>query len=71
LEVVRVPGEVDLEMCGRHDEAIRRLDGWQTRQNGALLRLETKLDNLKFWLITLLTTVVVQLALTLFKGVTQ
>lgn len=58
-------------MCGEHEQAIRNLEGWQRSQNGALLRLEAKLDNLKIWLITLLTTVVVQLALTLLKGVTQ
>ena len=28
--------EVDLTMCGRHEEAIKRLDGWQSTQNGSI-----------------------------------
>jgi hypothetical protein len=26
----------DSVMCGRHDEAIKRLDGWQAAQNGSI-----------------------------------
>ena len=29
----------DPQMCGRHEEAIRRLDGWQTAQNGSIREL--------------------------------
>lgn len=30
----------DPQMCGRHDEAIRRLDGWQAAQNGSILAIQ-------------------------------
>jgi len=33
--------EVDLTMCGRHEEAIKRLDGWQAAQNGSIRDLRT------------------------------
>ena len=29
-------GKIDLTMCGRHDEAITRLDGGQATQNGTI-----------------------------------
>ena len=30
---------VDPQMCGRHEEAIKRLDGWQASQNGNIREL--------------------------------
>lgn len=58
-------GLIDSKMCGRHAEAIRRLDDWQRAQNGALLRVETKVDGLKITLMTLLGGLVVNLLLML------
>ncbi len=63
-----MPGDCDLEMCGRHEEAIRRLDGWQKEQNGSILRVEAKVDAVeakidgqRTWLIALLGGLVVDL----------
>jgi len=58
---------VDRAMCGRHEEAIERLNGWQKTQNGALLRLEGKVDRLNLWLIGLLGSVIANLALTVLR----
>jgi hypothetical protein len=60
--------EVDLERCGRHEEAIKRLDGWQRQQNGSLQRVEAKVDSLKTWLISVLVAVVVDLGTRLLGG---
>lgn len=53
--------EADLEQCGRHEEAIKRLDGWQAKQNGSLQRLEAKLEGNNKLLIGALVTLVLDL----------
>gem|GEM_PF-6343707 len=35
-----------IEMVCRHDQSIINLEGWQKTQNGALLRLDKKVDKL-------------------------
>ena len=45
---------MDETLCPAHSgisEAVRRLDGWQKSQNGALLRIDQKVDRLLYWLM--------------------
>jgi len=42
---------------------VRNLNGWQKNQNGALLRVDAKVDGLKNWMLGLLGTSVLSLIL--------
>jgi len=45
---------MDETVCPVHSgvaEAIRRFDGWQKNQNGALIRIDQKVDRLLYWLM--------------------
>ena len=39
------------EVVARHDVRIENLEGWQKSQNGALLRIDQKVDKLLYWLM--------------------
>ena len=39
------------EVVARHDERIENLEGWQKKQNGALIRIDQKVDRLLYWLM--------------------
>jgi len=49
-----------------HD--VANLNGWQKTQNGALLRVDDKVDKLKLWIISVLAGVVVSIFVNLVKG---
>ena len=38
-------------VVARHDERIENLEGWQKKQNGALIRIDQKVDRLLYWLM--------------------
>jgi hypothetical protein len=38
-------------VVARHDEQIENLRGWQKTQNGALIRIDQKVDRLLYWLM--------------------
>lgn len=70
--------ELDLGQLGkdvaRHDEAIRNLTGWQKDQNGAIHRVEAKVDRLIWWImgtcaVQLLTLLVGLVVFLMTKGV--
>ncbi|OPY56038.1 MAG: hypothetical protein A4E55_02260 [Pelotomaculum sp. PtaU1.Bin035] len=42
---------------------VENLNGWQKNQNGALLRVDSKVDGLKNWMLGLLGTSVLSLIL--------
>jgi hypothetical protein len=49
-----------------HD--VANLNGWQKTQNGALLRVDDKVDKLKLWIIGVLASVVAGIFINLVKG---
>ena len=49
-----------------HD--VANLNGWQKTQNGALLRVDDKVDKLKLWIIGVLASVVASIFINLVKG---
>lgn len=48
-----------------HD--IANLCGWQKTQNGALLRVDQKVDNLQKWILGVLATTVASIFINLVK----
>jgi hypothetical protein len=40
-------------------ERVRNLEGWQKTQNGAIHRVESKIDRLQGWILTELAAVVI------------
>lgn len=45
---------MERELCAAHSgiaEAIENLEGWQKTQNGALIRIDQKVDRLLYWLM--------------------
>jgi hypothetical protein len=52
----------DMEvLLGKHDERLKKLEEWQSKQNGSLQRLETKVDGIYTWLIGLMGGMIVSL----------
>ena len=47
---------------------VENLNGWQKTQNGALLRVDEKVDKLKLWIIGLLATSLAGIFINLVKG---
>lgn len=47
---------------------VRNLNGWQKTQNGALLRVDAKVDQLKMWIMGVLATVIASIFINLAKG---
>ena len=43
---MRVSELSELERIAKLEEAVRNLSGWQATQNGALLRVDLKVDNI-------------------------
>jgi hypothetical protein len=56
-KVLMMPGCHEDRLCLRseelaqHREAIANLKAWEKKQNGALERLEDKVDQLKLWMM--------------------
>ncbi|MDQ7790209.1 MAG: hypothetical protein RDU41_09180 [Clostridia bacterium] len=40
---------------------VKNLTGWQTSQNGAIHRVEAKVDKLQFWIMTVVAGAVLNL----------
>jgi len=54
----------DMEvLLGKHDERLKKLEEWQSKQNGSLLRLEQKVEGIYSWLIGLMGGMIVSLIL--------
>ena len=47
----------------KHEERINKLEEWQSKQNGSLLRLEQKVEGIYSWLIGLMGGMIVSLIL--------
>ena len=47
---------------------VGNLNGWQKTQNGALLRVDEKVDKLKMWIMGVLATVIASIFINLVKG---
>ena len=52
-----------ISMISRHEESIENLEKWQKRQNGALQKLDEKVDKLYSQQMTILGGVVVSIIL--------
>ena len=50
-------------LLGKHDERLKKLEEWQSKQNGSLLRLEQKVEGIYSWLIGLMGGMIVSLIL--------
>jgi len=46
---------------------VCNLNGWQKTQNGALLRVDAKVDQLKMWIMGVLATVIASIFISLVK----
>jgi hypothetical protein len=56
--------KIETQIAGNvacHIEKISKLEQWQAKQNGSLLRLEQKIDGIYTWLIGLMGGVIVSL----------
>jgi hypothetical protein len=54
----------DLELIvERHSVQIQKIEEYQKKQNGAIEKLATQYENLRSWLISLLTTALLNLGL--------
>ncbi|OPX92710.1 MAG: hypothetical protein A4E53_00364 [Pelotomaculum sp. PtaB.Bin104] len=51
------------ERIAKLEAEVDNLNGWQKNQNGALLRVDAKVDGLKNWILGLLGTSVLSLIL--------
>ena len=49
------------------DTEVGNLNGWQKAQNGALLRVDQKVDNLQKWILGVLAGVVASIFINLLK----
>ena len=49
------------------DTEMGNLNGWQKAQNGALLRVDQKVDNLQKWILGVLAGVVASIFINLLK----
>ena len=49
------------------DTEVGNLNGWQKAQNGALLRIDQKVDNLQKWILGVLAGVVASIFINLAK----
>jgi len=50
-------------ILAKHEERINKLEEWQSKQNGSLLRLEQKVEGIYSWLIGLMGGMIVSLIL--------
>lgn len=57
-EVIRLNGEV---VALRAD--VNNLTGWQRAQNGTIQRVDAKVDKLQMWMLGMLGTSIISLAL--------
>ncbi len=55
------------EDVARLDVEVGNLSGWQKSQNGALLRVDQKVDNLQKWILGVLAGVVASIFINLAK----
>lgn len=55
------------EDVARLDVEVGNLNGWQNAQNGALLRVDQKVDNLQKWILGVLAGVVASIFINLLK----
>jgi hypothetical protein len=55
------------EDVARLDVEVGNLNGWQKSQNGALLRVDQKVDNLQKWILGVLAGVVASIFINLLK----
>lgn len=46
----------------RIEERVVSLEKWQKAQNGSILRLESKVDKLQFWIMTSAASAIITLA---------
>jgi hypothetical protein len=54
----------DMEvLLGKHDERLKKLEEWQSKQNGSLQKLEQKVDGIYTWLIALMGGVITSLVM--------
>ena len=67
MDQQEVIAELEKKVAGLERD-VTNLCGWQKTQNGALLRVDEKVDKLKMWIMGLLATTVVGIFLNLVKG---
>jgi hypothetical protein len=62
--------KIETQIAGNvacHIEKISKLEQWQAKQNGSLLRLEQKIDGIYTWLIGLMGGVIVTFIMLVFN----
>jgi hypothetical protein len=52
---------------GRVEQRVENLEGWQKTQNGAIHDVNKKVDRLQYWIMGLLASSLVSLALLVLK----